>query len=44
MTDNPLGSLLGAVIEAIGEGVVVFDREGRVAYANQSARAAAPDA
>lgn len=35
-----LGSLLSAVIEAIGEGVVVFDRDGRVAYASQSARAA----
>jgi len=43
MTDNPLGSLLSAVIEAIGEGVVVFDRDGRVAYANESARASVPD-
>ncbi len=43
MTDSPLGSLLGAVIEAIGEGVVVFDRDGRVAYASQSARAAVSD-
>jgi len=42
MTDTPAGSLLSAVIEAIGEGVVVFDREGRLAYANQSARAAIP--
>ncbi|HLB38747.1 MAG TPA: helix-turn-helix domain-containing protein [Gemmatimonadales bacterium] len=42
MTESPVGSLLGAVIEAIGEGVVVFDRDGRLAYANQSARAAVP--
>ena len=42
MTDSPVGSLLSAVIEAIGGGVVVFDRDGRLAYANQSARAAIP--
>jgi transcriptional regulator of acetoin/glycerol metabolism len=34
-----LGSLLRAVIEAIGEGVVVLDGEGRVAYVSPSARA-----
>jgi len=44
MTDNLLGSLFRAVIEAIGEGVVVFDQKGRVAYANESARSAMPDA
>jgi PAS domain-containing protein len=33
-----LGSLLKAVIEATGEGVVVFDRDGRVAYASPSAQ------
>ena len=43
MAENLLGALLGAVIDAIGEGVVVFDRDGRVAYANQSARAVVPD-
>jgi len=42
MSDSPLGSLLSAVIEAIGEGVVVFDRDGRVAYVNAPARAALP--
>jgi transcriptional regulator of acetoin/glycerol metabolism len=42
MTDSPVGSLLSAVVEAIGEGVVVFDRDGRLAYANRSARAAVP--
>lgn len=41
-THNPgdgslLGSLLKAVIEATGEGVVVLDDAGRVAYASQSA-------
>jgi transcriptional regulator of acetoin/glycerol metabolism len=33
------GSLLQAVIEAIGEGVVVLDGDGRVAYVSASARA-----
>jgi transcriptional regulator of acetoin/glycerol metabolism len=33
-----LGSLLRAVIEAIGEGVVVLDGDGRVAYVSPSAR------
>jgi len=42
MSDSPLGSLLSAVIEAIGEGVVVFDRDGRVAYVNAPARTALP--
>ncbi|MBI2403170.1 MAG: hypothetical protein HYV20_10640 [Gemmatimonadetes bacterium] len=42
MTDNPLGSLLSAVLEALGEGVVVFDQDGRVAYVNESARAVVP--
>jgi len=40
--NSPLGSLLTAVIEALGEGVVVFDQDGRVAYASESARAAVP--
>lgn len=40
MSENLLGSLLSAVIEVIGQGVVVFDRDGRVAYATASARAA----
>lgn len=33
-----LGALLSAVIDALGEGVVVLDREGRVAYASESLR------
>ena len=33
-----LGSLLQAVLEAIGEGVVVLDDNARVAYASRSAR------
>jgi len=37
--DTLLGSLLKAVIEAMGEGVVVFDGGGRVAYASPSAQA-----
>ena len=37
--DTLLGSLLEAVIEAMGEGVVVFDGGGRVADARPSARA-----
>lgn len=43
-TDNqsigPLPSLLRAVIEALGESVVVFDKDGRVAFATESARPA----
>ena len=34
-----LGSLLQALVEVTGEGVVAFDREGRVAYASPSAQA-----
>jgi transcriptional regulator with PAS, ATPase and Fis domain len=37
---SPLGALLSAVIEALGESVVVLDRDGRVAYASEGARAA----
>jgi transcriptional regulator of acetoin/glycerol metabolism len=35
----PLGSLLKAVIDATGEGVVVFDDGGRVVYASHAADA-----
>jgi len=35
-----LGTLLSAVIDALGESVVVLDREGRVAYASEALRPA----
>lgn len=35
-----LGALLSAVIDALGEGVVVIDRDGQVAYASESVRPA----
>ncbi len=38
--NSALGALLSAVIEALGEGVVVIDADGRVAYASESARQA----
>ena len=37
--DSPVGVLLRAVLDAIAEAVVVFDREGRLAHANRAARA-----
>jgi transcriptional regulator of acetoin/glycerol metabolism len=37
--DGSLGVLLEAVLEAMAEAVVVFDREGRLAHANGAARA-----
>lgn len=37
---SPLGPLLSAVIEALGQSVVVLDRDGRVVYASESARSA----
>jgi len=33
-----LGALLSAVLDALGEAVVVLDREGQVAYASQALR------
>ncbi len=37
--DSPVSVLLRAVLDAIAEAVVVFDREGRLAHANRVARA-----